>query len=536
VTAVLDAFYLPPALAASLETTLQRFGPSTDSLALRLPVVTPEALERWIAHLRRARGERLAARPIAATIRSLDRVAQRFLDPRSRPRREAIEALSRAGSFSPPMVAHALDDAFGPLARGGITRWLAAELGSARSLDRPMPGPGGTRRRAHGPEWMFQIYAGNVPTVPVWPMLSALLLKSALLGKTAAQEPVFAPLLARAIAEVDSDLGDCIAVVWWKGGQSELDRVPLERAPAVLAFGGDSAMISVAAAVLPGVPLVLQGPKLSLGYIGAGVMRRGSLAGLAARAAHDVSLYDQQGCLSPHAFYVERGGMVAPVAFAEALGAALDQAARRLPRREPDPAAAASIQMSRAQAALEAATGRVSRVLESARGTEWTVIAEGGARFEPGPAHRVVRVHAVADVEEFARAMAGSERFIEAIALEERGVRRERVEARLAELGVPRITAIGALQKPSLFTAHGGVARLLPFVRWTTVEKGTASKRVGSAPKKKVASKKGTRPGAKRPGAQRPGARAGAAKRKPKSSVSKSSARGSRKGAARSRR
>jgi hypothetical protein len=370
---------------------------------------------------------------------------------------------------------------------------------------------------------MLQIYAGNVPTVPVLPLFSALLLKSALVAKTAAQEPLFAPLLASAIADVDPALGACMAVVWWKGGQTELDRVALERAPAVLAFGGESAITSIAHATRPGAAVVLQGPKLSIGYIGAGAMRRGSLPTLAARAAHDVALYDQQGCLSPHAFYVERGGMVSPVAFAEALGAALDVAARRLPRREPALAGAASVQLSRAQAALEAATGRVTRILESERGTEWTVIAEGSARFEPGPRHRVVRVHAVKDVEEFVRAVAGSERFIEAIGVEERGSRRERLETRLSELGIPRITAVGSLQRPTPLGTHGGVSRLLPFVRWTTLEKGTAPKREATAPKLKSKPKPKSKPKLR-------------AKSKPKASASKASKRGSRTGGTRSRR
>jgi hypothetical protein len=182
--------------------------------------------------------------------------------------------------------------------------------------------------------------------------------------------------------------------------------------------------------------------------------------------------------------------------------------------------------MSRAQAALEAATGRVARVLESDRGTEWTVIAEPGARFEPGPAHRVVRVHAVADVEEFARALAGSERYVEAIAVEERGGRRERLEERLSRLGVPRITAVGALQRPTPFAAHGGVPRLLPFVRWTTVEKGTAPKREVAAAKPKTSARKRE---VAAPGRPRPRARA-------KSKASRPSARGSRKGVGRSRR
>lgn len=530
----LDAFYLPPALAGSVETTLQRFGAPPDPLEIRLPLLTAEALAHWIEHLRAARAKHLAARPVAATIRSLDRVVGRYLDPRSKQRREAIDALGRTGAFSEPMVSQALDDAFQPLAHGGLTRWLTAELGSARALDRPVPGPGGTRRRARGPEWMLQIYAGNVPTVPVLPLFSALLLKSALVAKTAAQEPLFAPLLASAIAEIDPALGACMAVVWWKGGQTELDRVALERAPAVLAFGGESAVNSIAHAATPGAAVVLHGPKVSVGYIGAGAMRRGSLPTLAARAAHDVALYDQQGCLSPHAFYVEKGGMVSPVAFAEALGAALDAAARRLPRREPPLAEAASVQLSRAQAALEAATGRVTRVLESERGTEWTVIAEAGARFEPGPRHRTVRVHAVKDIEEFARAVAGSERFIEAIGVEERGSRRERLEARLSELGIPRITAVGSLQRPMPLGTHGGVSRLLPFVRWTTLEKGTAPRREAAAPlKSKPRPKSIPKPKPKLKPRSKPKSKP---KPKPKAPASKSSARGSRRAGTKSRR
>ena len=70
----LDAFYLPPALAGTVETTLQRFGPPPDPLEIRLPLLTSEVLAQWIEHLRAARAKHLATRPIAATLRSLDRV------------------------------------------------------------------------------------------------------------------------------------------------------------------------------------------------------------------------------------------------------------------------------------------------------------------------------------------------------------------------------------------------------------------------------------------------------------------------------
>ncbi len=46
--------------------------------------------------------------------------------------------------------------------------------------------------------------------------------------------------------------------------------------------------------------------------------------------------YDQQGCYSPHVFYVQRGGAVSPRAFAGYLAGELAQLARRFPRRPLD--------------------------------------------------------------------------------------------------------------------------------------------------------------------------------------------------------
>jgi acyl-CoA reductase-like NAD-dependent aldehyde dehydrogenase len=493
---VTSAFYLPLGLEEGLETTIQRFGPPHDALELHLPVVNPDDLLRWIEALRDAREDHLARRPIAQIIGSLDRVARRFLDPRDPARREAVESLARAGRFTAPMMERALDDAFQPVTRGGLTRWISSELGSVQTLDRPAPGPGGLSRRAHGPEWMLQIYAGNVPTLPIWPIYSALLLKSALLAKTSAQEPLLGPLLARTIAEVDESLGACLAVVWWKGGSSELDRAALSLAPAVLAFGGEEAVGSISRQARRDAIRVLHGPKVSIGYVERRALNYAALRGLAARAALDVSLYDQQGCLSPHAFYVERRGEVTPAKFAESLAAALESRARELPRGVVAAQDAAGVQLFRAQARFEAAGaagvpggiasagasgGGVAQVMESPGSTTWTVILEAGARFEPGPAYRTVRVHAVDGSDELARALRNSTRYIEAVGLEARGTERARLAAAFASLGLPRIAPIGQLQRPTPLGTHGGVRRLLPFVTWSTAEEGRAGEPRSSA-------------------------------------------------------
>jgi acyl-CoA reductase-like NAD-dependent aldehyde dehydrogenase len=476
------AFYLPLGLEEGLETTVQRFGPAHEALDLHLPVVQNEDLLRWIEVLREARETNLAARPIQEILRSLDRVTRRFLDPKDSVRREAVESLAAFGRFTRAMLDRSIDDTFQPLARNGLNRWIAAELGSAHVLDRPVEGSRGVLRRARGPDWMLQIYAGNVPTLPVWPVYSALLLKAALLGKTSAREPLFAPLLARTIAEVDEKLGACLAIVWWKGGTGGLDRTALSAAPAVLAFGGGEAIGSVARQTMPGASVVLHGPKVSVGYVERRALTFAGIRSLASRAAHDVSMYDQDGCLSPHAFYVERRGQVSPEKFGEALAAALEEASKDLPASVAEEEDAAGVQLTRAQARFESAgIATVTRVLESPGSTSWTVIVDDRARFEPGPTRRTVRVHAVDGPEEVIRVLSPAARSIEALGLEARGPERVRLAASFADLGIPRIAPVGALQNPVPWGTHGGVPRLLPFVTWTTVEHSGGSPSPASA-------------------------------------------------------
>lgn len=511
----LPAYCLPRGLEEELETTVQRFGPPHDSVELSLPVVTPAGLARWIDAIVAARRDRLAGRTTRSIARPLERVARRFLDGADSARREAIAALARTGRFPESMIAHALDHSFEPLTRGGIERWVASELGSAVALDRLVPRRDGPARRAHGPEWMLHVYAGNVPGIPVWPLCAALLLRSAVLAKTASREPLLAPILARAIAEEDADLGSCLAVAWWKGGAAELDRVALARAPAVLAFGGEEATAGVARAARPDAIVVLHGPRVSVSCVTREALTASRYGDLARRAARDVSLYDQQGCLSPHAIYVERGGRVSPGDFASALGEALAEEARSIgppadgsivarPGAAADPETAARVQLYRAQAAFESAQGeRGTRVLGSEKATGWTVVVEEGARFEPTPAQRTVRVHAVADLEEACAALRPLARCLEAVALEAPGARCAAATAAIAALGVPRVAAVGRLQRPSPLSAHGGVGFLAPFVRWTSVDtrRPQAGSAAGRAPRPLPTGRPASRPS--EPGSRR---------------------------------
>ena len=75
------------------------------------------------------------------------------------------------------------------------------------------------------------------------------------------------------------------------------------------------------------------GHKLGFGMIGRAALNVQRAPATARLAAHDVVRYDQQGCYSPHVFYVERGGKVTPREFAQYLASELANLEKRFPRR-----------------------------------------------------------------------------------------------------------------------------------------------------------------------------------------------------------
>ena len=68
---------------------------------------------------------------------------------------------------------------------------------------------------------------------------------------------------------------------------------------------------------------------------------------LAHKAAYDVALYDQQGCLSPQLIYVEEGGAVTPKEFAALLATSLAHWQTELPRGPVPPEVSTTIRRVR---------------------------------------------------------------------------------------------------------------------------------------------------------------------------------------------
>ncbi len=277
------------------------------------------------------------------------------------------------------------------LSRRNLEQLLALNLGGNTAyLDGFAPhGRNYLAAKPHGLAAMWM--AGNVPTLPMFSLVPALLAKNVCLVKLARPEPNGMDQLLAVLAESETEglrgdeLLEAVAVVWFDYRNRAMNEQMSLAADVKIAWGGAEAIRAIS--LLPRrehCVEIIFGPKYSIGVIGRKLAEDdAALDSVVASFVRDIAAFDQRACSAPQTIFVERNDR-------RSLHEIGERFARHLDRLPPKPELDAYTTMQILNVRARWALDESKDVIASTGGANWTVCMDREASLKEAVQSRTV--------------------------------------------------------------------------------------------------------------------------------------------------
>jgi hypothetical protein len=436
--------------------------------------LTPMMVSEACIAIKRNRAQFLLKRNTSSLIRTLVTVAEDWQDERYPFRQRALAEGPAEIGFSREVIARGLDEFFVQVTRRNLEDLIIQDIGHINRLDEMTATEtehGGERAaRAIGSELLVHVAGGTLPNPTLLSMMLGLLVRSAQFVKCPTGATLIPRLLAHSIYAIDPKLGACIELGAWAGGNTALEDAVFSHATCVTATGSDETLAAVRSRLAGHVRFIGYGHRVSFSYVTAEMLSAFTLPKIISKAADDIASWDQLGCLSPHAIYVETGGAIAPERFAELLAAELAKRQTTHPRGELTFDEHSSIARRRDFYEVRAAHSAETRCWFSPESTAWSVVFEADPEFHASSLNRFIHVRPVINLEQLFLAIDKLRGKVSTVGLAAAGASAQKIANQLAEWGATRICPIGQMQNPPLRWRHDGQPALGELVTWTDWE------------------------------------------------------------------
>lgn len=324
--------------------------------------------------------------------------------------------------------------------------------------------------KAIPPRTILHIMSGNTPHAALQSLIRGLLIgshnfckiPSAGLPEVAQFRDLLPSWLANRV-EISRELSVEISSVSRANSQTNSQANWLAVSEALIVFGNDETIAHFQKLARPDQRFIAHGNKIS-----AGIVVSDAAFESVSHSARDASLFDQQGCLSPHAFYVV-GAAENAREYASRLAKAMADFQAHTPRGAITVSESAAIREVRESFAFRIANGEDAAVFESADSTDWTVIYEADPAWRTSCLNRVVFVKPLPENfrensdKNLEQIFAPIRRWLSTIALWPATLENTR---NFVSLGASRFCSIGEMQSPSFLWHQDGGANLASLVRW----------------------------------------------------------------------
>ncbi|WP_096550135.1 acyl-CoA reductase [Ureibacillus thermosphaericus] len=462
----ITAGYIPNIGESKFDKKILKF----QDLEVELPLLTLEQMQRVIDTVKRESAEILKSLSVSTVVDIIGYVTEQFLDRSSSYRQQAEKLLPIVTGYDEEVIRLGLTSFLKTFRKHELQRFLVEDLGNPLLLDHFQPRAKGGFSKAIGPELITHVWAGNVPALPIWSFVSGLLVKAGNIGKVSSSEPLFAGWFAKALAEAEPSLANCFAVVWWKGGDEKREKMIFEKSNLVIGYGNNETLQALKKQVPITTRFLPFGHKVSFGIISKSALDAHKAWRIAHQAALDVIRYDQQGCYSPHLFYVQKGGKVSPVEFARLIAGELENFEKRYPRRKLSMEESVALASWRQKEEMSTFTATGKEVLGTST-HQWTVVYEEEEKvFTASPLNRVIRVISFEKLEDILPYIKPYRSFLQTIGMAATPKELFHWAELLANVGVTRITALGKMTSPEAGWHHDGRFNLLDLIQMVDIE------------------------------------------------------------------
>lgn len=474
------AGYLPGLQPHEVQWHTLSFARQGDTLEVAVPMLTDAQTVALANRVKTASRSYLKSITVTQIVATVDQAIARLLDPQDPYRQKMDQLLPWVTGYDDDMVRLGLTGYLKTFRQPQLQRFLVEDFGNPLLLDTFQPRAKGGFAKAFGVDLAVHVWAGNVPGLPLWSLIAGLLVKSGTVGKVASAEPLMAGWFAQLLADIDPRLADCLAVVWWKGGDTKREACAFAQADLVLAYGGNAALAQIRQQVPATTRFLPFGHKLSFGMVSSQALDARKALKTAQLAAFDVMRYDQQGCYSPQVFYVERGGKVTPEVFARYLAHELACLETKYPRRALDLAESASLAAWRQTEELKALAQPGAAVLGEGA---WTVVYRDTPQaLAPSALNRTVVVVAVDQLAQVMPLLAPHRAFLQTVGVAAAPRELFTLAESLGQMGVTRICALGQMTSPEAAWHHDGRCSLLDLTQMVDIESGAETASEALAP------------------------------------------------------
>ncbi|MGG3805486.1 acyl-CoA reductase [Metabacillus fastidiosus] len=458
-----------PTIDEEWDTHILTFENKGEKLNIHMPLLTAEQLIKVSEKIKNNSGL-LKSFSVMELVSIIDQTVAAFLDRSNPYRKKAEELLPVITGYDKEMIRTGLTSYLKTFRKQELQRFLVEDFQNPLLLDDFQPRTKTGYSKAVGPDLITHIWAGNVPGLPIWSLISGILVKSGNIGKVSSSEPLFSSLFVQQLIEIEPRLKDSLAVCWWRGGDKEKEKALFHQSDVVVGYGGNESLESLRTKIPLSTRFLPYGHKISFGIISSSSLDSNKGEKTAHAAAYDVIRYDQQGCYSPQAFYVQRGGNITPKQFARMLGRELESYENRYPRRSLSLEETVNIASWRQKEEFHTFSNQENEIIGETS-HNWTVVYEDeNKELSPSSLNRTIKVIAFDEYSELIPYLRKNRSFLQTAGVALTPEELFHTAELLSSVGVTRITALGHMTSPEAGWHHDGRFNLLDLVNFVDIE------------------------------------------------------------------